>query len=287
MQQAYVTVIRPDNYIHTACFYPVIGALEYGFNASGYKTEVLFNKFSLENPNIIVGAHLLTNPDHVLQHNKPLIYNFEQISEESGWLSENYVNTLRAKPYFDYSKANITAITSKYPDMQVKHLPFAYSPTLDYTYVQQDQFKVKPKDIDVLFFGSINDRRTKVLNKLKDLNLNVIAAFGVYGADLSSLIHRAKIVLNMHYYESSVFEAVRVLPLLASRVAVVSEKSVDDEDYKYLGCGIMSVPYETLAYACKDLIEDEKRRDSMAETGYANLKLKTMTQSLESIRSML
>lgn len=287
MNKAYVTAVRPDGYIHSSCFNPVIDVLEQALTFSGYKTEVLFNKFSLQDPNIIVGAHLLTNPDHALQHNKPFIYNFEQISKESNWLNESYVNALKQKPYFDYSKANIEAAVSKYPGIQAVHLPFAYSPILNYAYVQQDHFRVKPKDIDVLFFGSMNDRRAKVIDQLKNMNLNIQAFFGVYGPELSVLIHRSKVVLNMHYYESSVFEAVRVLPLLASKIAVVSEKSVDDEDYSYLGSGIAISSYESLANTCRDLVNDNNTRKDLESAGYENVKLKTMSKAIDNVRSLL
>jgi len=95
--------------------------------------------------------------------------------------------------------------------------------------------------------------------------------------------------LNMHYYESSIFEAVRVLPLLASRVAVVSEQSVDDSYYSYLNppFGIQCVAYENLASTCKTLVEDNDARELLADTGYANVKLKTMVQSLENVGGLL
>jgi hypothetical protein len=93
----------------------------------------------------------------------------------------------------------------------------------------------------------------------------------------------------MHYYESSVFEAVRVLPLLASRIPVVSEQSVDDADYGYLKppFGIQCTTYESLASTCKVLVDDSDARALLADTGYANVKLRSMAQVIENVGSML
>jgi hypothetical protein len=196
---------------------------------------------------------------------------------------------LKSKPYWDYSTANIAAMKKAYPEAQATHVPFAYAPVLDYSYVRRDVFRVKRKDIDVLFFGSMNDRRAKIIGELTSMGLNVQAVFGVYGPELSVLIHRSKLVLNMHYYDSSVFEAVRVIPLLASRVAVVSEKSVDDDDYRYLNqtSGILVTDYDKLAFVCKQLVENADDRECLSDTGYANVKLKTMVQSLENVGGIL
>jgi len=284
-----ITRVRPVGYIHDAAFDPVTTALNNALHNKGHRTSVCFNKFSEEGLNIVIGAHLLDDPESLLQKENVVVYNFEQFDTKSNWFNSSYVSLLKNKPYWDYSKTNIEALRKVYPEAKATHVPFAYDSSLDYTYVARDVFRVKPKDIDVLFFGSMNDRRAKVLDKIKSMGLNVQAVFGVYGPELSVLIHRSKLVLNMHYYDSSVFEAVRVIPLLASRVPVVSEKSIDDNDYSYLGppFGIQITDYDNLAYCCKLLIENENARTVLAAQGNVNVKFKTMTQSLESVGDIL
>lgn len=289
MKDIVITRVRPVGYIHDAAFDPVTTALNNALHNKGHRTSVCFNKFSEEGLNIVIGAHLLDDPESLLQKDNVVVYNFEQFDTKSNWFNSSYVSLLKNKPYWDYSKTNIEALRKVYPEAKATHVPFAYDSSLDYTYVARDVFRVKPKDIDVLFFGSMNDRRAKVLDKIKSMGLNVQAVFGVYGPELSVLIHRSKLVLNMHYYDSSVFEAVRVIPLLASRVAVVSEKSVDDDDYKYLNqtSGILVTDYDKLAFVCKQLVENADDRECLSNTGYANVKLKTMAQPLESVGDVL
>ena len=289
MKRVTITRIRPQNYIHDAAFDHVVSVLMTTFHSKAASVQTVVNKFNPEGLNIVVGAHLLQDPKMLLDEHNTVVYNFEQFDTKSDWFSSDYVSLLKSKPYWDYSTANIAAMKKAYPEAQATHVPFAYAPVLDYSYVKRDVFRVKRKDIDVLFFGSMNDRRAKIIGELTSMGLNVQAVFGVYGPELSVLIHRSKLVLNMHYYDSSVFEAVRVIPLLASRVAVVSEKSVDDDDYKYLNqtSGILVTDYDKLAFVCKQLVENADDRECLSDTGYANVKLKTMVQSLENVGGIL
>ena len=289
MKPVTITRVKPANYVHDAAFDPVVSVLMTTLHSKVPRVQTLVNKFNPEGLNIVVGAHLLQDPKMLLDEPNTIVYNFEQFDTKSDWFSSDYVSLLKSKPYWDYSTANIAAMKKVYPEAQATHVPFAYAPVLDYSYVRRDVFRVKRKDIDVLFFGSMNDRRAKVISQLTSMGLNVQAVFGVYGPELSVLIHRSKLVLNMHYYDSSVFEAVRVIPLLASRVAVVSEKSVDDDDYKYLDqtSGILVTDYDKLAFVCKQLVENADDRECLSDTGYANVKLKTMVQSIENVGGLL
>ena len=289
MKRVTITRVRPQNYIHDSAFDPVVSVLMATLHSRATNVQTVVNKFNPEGLNIVVGAHLLQDPKMLLDEPNTIVYNFEQFDTKSDWFSSDYVSLLKSKPYWDYSTANIAAMKKAYPEAQATHVPFAYAPVLDYSYVRRDVFRVKRKDIDVLFFGSMNDRRAKIIGELTSMGLNVQAVFGVYGPELSVLIHRSKLVLNMHYYDSSVFEAVRVIPLLASRVAVVSEKSVDDDDYKYLNqtSGILVTDYDKLAFVCKQLVENADDRECLSDTGYANVKLKTMVQSLENVGGLL
>lgn len=101
----------------------------------------------------------------------------------------------------------------------------------------------QPKIYDLLFFGTINKRRALLLNYIKraipGIRLKVIGIMPtnearlhkltlsphIHGAELEREIRRAKAVLNLHYYDSALQEQVRLAPLIASGVPVISEKS--------------------------------------------------------------
>jgi hypothetical protein len=118
----------------------------------------------------------------------------------------------------------------------------------------------KPKDIDVLFFGSTNDRRMNILKEFR----NAHVMFGFYGPVRDDAVARAKIVLNVHYYESKIFEAARVSYLLANRAFVITERS---EHMPWHG-GYVAVDYDQLVGACLDYLEVRNERERIAKLGF-------------------
>jgi hypothetical protein len=92
--------------------------------------------------------------------------------------------------------------------------------------------------------------------------------FNRYGEERDALIARAKIVLNLHYFDAQVFEIVRVSYLLANRKCVVSETGRDTALEGPLREGIAFAPYDSLAQTCVRLLQDEAARRRLAEAGF-------------------
>jgi len=113
------------------------------------------------------------------------------------------------------------------------------------------------KTIDVLFVGSINERRGRILRQLARSGARVEARFNVYGKIRDDLIARSKLVLNVHYPESRVLENVRVSYLLANRKCVDSETGLDPAIEAPLEDGIAFARYEDLAARCMELLHNE------------------------------
>ena len=95
-------------------------------------------------------------------------------------------------PVWDYSQANVDVLRAA-GHQRVSHVPLGYVPELA-------RVRAVPKqDIDVLFYGSRNERRNHVLAQLQARGLKVQALFGVYGEQRDQYIGRAKVVLNTHF----------------------------------------------------------------------------------------
>lgn len=129
-------------------------------------------------------------------------------TEQSGthWFSDKYRERLSKSiavweyceaNKFEYENKNISIVT---PGVEI-------------------QPKVK-KDIDLLFYGEINDRRKQAL---QGINCKVVN--NVMGGAMQSLLARAKTVLNIHYYEPNVFEIFRANECLSHNCNFVSEHS--------------------------------------------------------------
>jgi hypothetical protein len=103
---------------------------------------------------------------------------------------------------------------------------------------------------DVVFVGSMNERRALILDELRARGLDVVVPpFGTFGADLSYHEQAAKLVLNIHYYSPGVFEAFRVVPAWHRGCRVLSEVSVNGEGQEWCE----TVPYYRLAARAEEI----------------------------------
>ena len=161
-----------------------------------------------------------------------IIYNFENLGVQVD--PRRYAGY----PVWEFSAAQV----AKYP-YPVTHVPVGWHPSMKtFERLPPDQ-----RDIDVVFCGSINERRVKVLKEMQGKGLKVAHLFGVYGPERDAVIARSKVALNMFYYEGGVFPALRVAHMVANGVPVVSEACAEGWEF------LESVPVERLAAACADI----------------------------------
>ncbi len=86
------------------------------------------------------------------------------------------------------------------------------------------------KDIDVLFYGALNERRRNILDAIAIFNpgIRMEILTNVYGANLQSYVMCSKIVLSIHHYENPDNDMPRIAPLLSNRSFVIAEKCNED-----------------------------------------------------------
>lgn len=279
-----ISAIGPKGFIHSKCFDPVISVLQQSFSVLGYGVSVLNNQLAESETNIVIGAHLLDDPLSVLKNPKAVIYNFEQFCKDSRAIKDSYIKALSERTYWDYSRANDPKTQLGVNGLNGVHVPFSYSSILDYSFVYKKSYSTKRYNSDVLFYGSMNDRRQHIIDEMvKTHGLNVKAVYGIYDEELSALVNDSKLVLNMHFYDNKIFESVRVLPLLASAIPVVTEKSIDDDDYDFLCGGMANAEYDDLPKVCAHLIRDDSTRLQMALLGRDKVKARYMTSVLKQV----
>ena len=84
---------------------------------------------------------------------------------------------------------------------------------------------LKDRPIDLLFFGSVNERRRAFIERIEASGVPVtMFDRPVYGPERDAFIVQAKAVLNCHFYETARFEQVRVQHCLSLGTPVVSER---------------------------------------------------------------
>ncbi|MBN8632519.1 MAG: hypothetical protein J0L76_16900, partial [Rhodobacterales bacterium] len=78
-------------------------------------------------------------------------------------------------------------------------------------------------DAPPLFFGSLNDRRRGILDRLKSVRPLEIASHGTFGAGLDKLLAAHGSVLNIHYQEAEYAEYPRFLKAYLAGKPFISE----------------------------------------------------------------
>jgi 2-polyprenyl-3-methyl-5-hydroxy-6-metoxy-1,4-benzoquinol methylase len=252
-------VVRPPGYAHSAAFQEVAEALFFALRGLGRDVSMDEAPKSGRRP-IVLGSNLLSHHRVELPANA-ILYNLEQIDPGSSWLTPPLLDLFRTHTIWDYSPANaLRLVEMGLPSPKV--VPIGWVPEL--TRIAQ----TATEDIDVLFYGSLNERRAAVLQELRGRGLHVHAAFGVYGPERDRLIARSKVVLNVHFYEAKVFEIVRVSYLLANRRCVVSERGADPREEKEFEDGVAFEAYGGLAERCERLCADPAKRRHLSEEGF-------------------
>ena len=156
---------------------------------------------------IILGAHSEACGDPPPD---AIIFN----TEWPGVFSPRYRARLsRAAAVWDHSRSNMAGY-----DARVKvHCPLRYCRELE-------TIPARPKEIDIGFYGSLNERRRAILGSHVE---NIPYTFG---KDRDEWIARVKVIVVPHYYGDNGVEQTRICHLLANGIAVVAELAPDQDD---------------------------------------------------------
>ena len=265
-----IVVISPPGYPHSAAFREVAELMGHGLKELGHAVRFAPNPVGApdELP-IVFGANLLS-PESRLP-DLAIIFNLEQVDPQSPWIRPEYLNLLRRHRVWDYSCTNLQRLQESGVE-RIQWIPIGHS-------LAMERIPLTTPDIDVLFYGSMNPRRQRVIEELRQRGLQVTSVFGVYGAARDQLIARAKIVVNIHFYESKIFELVRISDLLSNGRCVVSESGNDpiEQDFRDVVC---FASYEALVDRCHELVRDEQSRNRVARRALDFMRSRPQSQFL-------
>ncbi|MBS7805562.1 hypothetical protein KIH24_13395 [Rhizobiales bacterium TNE-4] len=271
-----ICTVQPPGYVHAHAFDEVAILIGAGLEDLGYLATINANKIDHDARNIIIGCHLLDPQSANIIPTNSIVLNTEQLSNEIGSWNQNIMFWLQRYEAWDYSIKNIENIKAV-GLTQPKHLMLGFHEKL------LSIPKARHQDIDVLFYGSMNERRRKTLDEISNRGLKVKELFGIYGKERDEWISRSKIVLNLHFFNTKIFEIVRCFYLMINSKAVVAE--IDNEtSINPLYCdGIYATSYANIADECLRLCSDQHARDEIefkASKTIKNLPQKKLLQSL-------
>lgn len=269
-----VSLISPPGYLHSEAFREVGETVHYALLEMGYDSLLTSHTDIPDRQPIIIGYNLL--PFHPIKiSSNSILYNLEQVHPGSPWFQPALLDILRQYSVWDYSQSNIEQL-ARLGITSVQYAPIGYVPQLTRIHPTEE-------DIDVLFYGSLNERRSSVLQALKAQGVNVQAFFGIYGNERDQLIARSKILLNIHFYQAKVFEVVRVSYLLANQRFVVSEYGCNPDEEAAFSAGVVFADYDDLVKTCLDFLSRPEERRRIAEAGFQLMSQRSETDYLKAV----
>lgn len=191
------------------------------------KKMIIENVYSVENISedcdfyIIIGAQFFRNLTPKLQNKRFIIYQMEQLNKIR--LDHKLISL--SQGIFDYTEINRKIYTN---------FKILYPPLSCYNFLDE-KIKYK-KEYDILFYGCINKRRNNILLKIKHKfpNLKINIFTNKRGEELYDYIKKSKIVINISYYNSGIFEISRINEIIPFGTFIISELNLIDDYTKKL-----------------------------------------------------
>lgn len=264
----YAIVIWPTD-ISKKVFTEIALSIQYRIIKSGYVCYIYKDTNLVESDDvtyIILGANACINVEMKIPKNS-IVVNFEQLFENASWATGPYMKILKENQVWDYDIDNVKWLRNKGCN-NIKTLTYGFSPTMIY-----DENIDGKEDIDVLFFGSITQRRWKILKYLKNAlppHLNFQHIYGIWGKHRDDIVRRSKIIINIHAFENhSRFEMTRISYLLSNKKAVISEPSDVEGSWKNI---IDFVDYKNMPTLIMDRLRDVVSLKKRGDEGFKFIK---------------
>jgi hypothetical protein len=217
--QVNLSIVQPAGYVHSLGFLDQARYFGYQFKRLGANVTLTKNRLRHDAINFIFGAHL--GFDAALkQRNSCIFVNLEQLGSGGANVPAAYMNLLENSPVVDYDSGNVASYTKKEHDVPI--INFLYAPYL----ISPALTALADRPIDILFIGSMNERRNALIRLIEAQGLSVTQFDSpLYGPERDLYIKQAKCVFNSHFYASSRFEQARVSHCLSLGTPVVSERT--------------------------------------------------------------
>jgi len=189
-----------------------------GFECRVTQNENELSSLSSESIPIILAPQMFSKLP-----NKFIAFQLEQ--KGSHWFNNEYISILKKATFvLEYSQENLSYL-------QQLGIPFEklyYSPIYANSYSFPEAYeKTTNKEYDLVFYGALNDRRKKILSHLS-AKYKVLILSELFGEDLYRQLNRAKLLINIHFYENAVLETTRLTEAKAVGIPVISESSISD-----------------------------------------------------------
>jgi hypothetical protein len=240
LPRIHLSIVQPKGYVHSLGFLDQARYFRHQFRRMGAEVSLAKNRLRHDAVNFVFGAHLGFEAE-LRERYSCVFVNLEQLGRGGAAVSSDYLNLLRTSAVVDYDSDNVSAYAT-HPD-EVMVVPFLYAPYLK----PADPQPLAERPIDLLFIGSMNDRRRRMIERIESTGLQVSVFDGaLYGPERDAYIMQAKAVFNAHFYESSRFEQARASHCLSLGTPVISERRAQTRPHAAFEDSVLWVAEEEL-----------------------------------------
>lgn len=272
----HLCIIQPAGAVHALGFLDQARFFRQQFRRLGSVVSISKNRLRHDAINFVFGAHAGFDAG-LVERFRCVFVNLEQLGERGARVPQAYRELLAASMVVDYDATNVAA----YRDVaDVPVVSFGHAPYLS----GEPVTPIEARPVDLLFFGSMNERRMSMLQQVEAGGCRVaMLPFGIFGPERDAEIRRAKAVFNCHFYESARFEQARVFQCLSLGTPVISERASNTAPPPQFEDSVFWVASE----AIKTFFEHEFRAPDFAEKARGKLRNFTSHDVLDQYAEVL
>jgi hypothetical protein len=236
---------RPDT--TSIVFADLMESMATFFRIKNIKVSLSKNKIFKDSVNILWGVGTHYSRDFKLindigKNYKIILVNLEQLGSSSELVTGDYLECLMGNKLFDYSDWNIRFLRGKF-SINPDAIEFPFFPSVNKNFIEYSSSK---KEFDFSFYGAINDRRLKILKNILSRGYTIDVIKNIYGPHLVERIKKSKAVLNIHYYDSKIFETTRCIGPVGMGWPILSEDSFMPVKVNWDSSGIVFLNYDEI-----------------------------------------
>jgi len=233
---------------------------------AGIRSQILFEKPAQGFADI---PHFVICPQMFAE--LPGLYVAFQMEQtvSSRWLTERYMSLLEHSfAVFDYSSVNLSYFTSNgLSYRQMYYMPVGY---ID----NYRNARSTTKQYDVLFYGDTTCARRQAFITSIEKTHKVKVINDLFGEELYAELRKAKVLINVHYYEGALLETTRLYESLSLDCLIVSESSVDIDEHQHLQGIVDFVEIDDVGAIVKRLdywLANDERREAQVNSNRERL----------------
>jgi hypothetical protein len=195
-----------------------------GFNVN--IINELSEKECIESDKYTIYIILYNNSKHKNLPKRFILYQIEQTNSKLFNCSRQ-INMLKKSEFiWEFSLCNILKYEENINLDKVRYfpMPFFYN-----NIINNNEDNIKDNiEFDILFYGHLNLRRKLFLEEIgKKYNIKILTL--CYGEEKEEYIKKSKIIINLHFYPSSVLESCRINEILKYDKLIISEEPISHD----------------------------------------------------------